>query len=296
MDIPQITSAGVYTFAQKTFQQINHFWISFNISGLLHQRIFYPDGKLCSEFDSDSEIHRNIPFLTLGYPGFSTEFEYGPDRENWVIIMKCDAIKFNQTEHQLYLDYNGTCLPVPRTIAVNSAEVSPLRHTFRTIREYFYSAIPRNILIAEIMVQNLLLRFLEPLQSDDDPVEQLRKKIDADEKWEKNIAEHCRDIGFGRDWLRREFMKRYKVAPGEYRIRKRLQRVLYLFSYSNLTLKEIAFETGMRNATHLNSMLKQFYGKTPSELCREYRENRSGVFSGEPERDTGLGDFGLPKC
>ena len=50
-----------------------------------------------------------------------------------------------------------------------------------------------------------------------------------------------------------------------------LQKILHLFAHTQLTLKEVAFAVGMKNVTHLNSLLKAHYGKTPSQLCREYR-------------------------
>ena len=50
--------------------------------------------------------------------------------------------------------------------------------------------------------------------------------------------------------------------------------IINLFVYSDMTLKEIAFAVGMKNVTHLNSLLQQHYGKTPSTLCREYRHSK----------------------
>ena len=97
---------------------------------------------------------------------------------------------------------------------------------------------------------SLFRRFLEAEQKTDDLVELFRKKIDADEKWEKSLEEICAELGYGRDRLRNEFFNRYKIAPNEYRARRRLQKILNLFAESRLTLKEVAFEVGMRNATH----------------------------------------------
>lgn len=269
MDLPHLLSSGAYRFAQKGHQTISAQWISLSVSGLLSSRLYYPDGKLCSSFDARTDTPKN--HLSLETPGFVTDFEYGPDRENWVIIFNSDALFYQASDRRHYLNYNGTPLPVPRTIELTPGELEPLRHTFRTITENFFSTIPRNLLAAEIMTQSLLLRFLQIPQPEDDPVEHLRRRIDADIKWERSIEEHCRELSCGRDHLRRLFEQRYKIAPGEYRIQKRLQQIVRLIAYSSMNLKEIAYEVGMRNPTHLNSLLRQRYGKTPSELRREYR-------------------------
>jgi len=248
MKLPVITHAGAYRLPEVGHQVIQSAWISFGISGLVRSTGYYPDGKLYGEFDASKEKQK--PSLGIGYPGFRSDFEYGPGRENWVVMMKFDALKYSPQEHQLYLDHDGTFLPIPGHVGVGQADVEPLRHTFRTICEYVRSAIPRNILEASILVMSLFRRFLEAEQKTDDVVELFRKKIDADEKWEKSLEEICSELGYGRDRLRNEFFNRYKIAPNEYRARRRLQKILNLFAESRLTLKEVAFEVGMRNATH----------------------------------------------
>ena len=77
-----------------------------------------------------------------------------------------------------------------------------------------------------------------------------------------------------RDLLRQRFIERYNLTPREYRIRKRLVRILHLFTYSDMSLKEIAADVGMKNVTHLNALIRKYYGKTPRQLCQEYRSGR----------------------
>jgi len=248
MILPFVTQASDYRFAQ-TGQQITHApWVSFGISGLVRSTVYYPDGKLCWDFDSAKQ--KWVPILGIGYPGCRSVFEYDSTRENWVVIMDFEALKYDPAEHQLYLDFDGAHLPIPRIIEVSQTEVEPLRHMFRTITELVRSAIPRNRLDASILTMSLLRRFLEPAQKTDDTVELFRKKIDADETWQKTLEEISRELGCGRDRLRLDFFNRYQIEPNEYRIRRRLQKILNLFATTHLSLKEVAFEVGMRNATH----------------------------------------------
>ena len=64
------------------------------------------------------------------------------------------------------------------------------------------------------------------------------------------------------------------IDPGEYRRRRRLDRVMELILQSDLTLKEIAAEVGMAHVTHLYALRGTRFTETPAELVRHYREAR----------------------
>jgi len=252
-------------------QRLNHPWISLGISGLIRQYVYDPQDRLLDHYDAGTEAEQ--PSLAVGLPGFVSDFEYGVNRENWVIVLDWDGLRYDAADRKILLRYRETELEIPRQIRPGRLEVEFFRQQFSQIAEYFHSAIPRNQFTAEIMTQSLLLRFLQTPTDKDDAVELLRKRLDGDRRQEKSIQDHCRELGIGRDQIRQRFMARYKITPGEYRIRKRLQRILYLFAYSDLSFKEIAYDTGMRNVTHLNMLLRKYYDKTPRELCREYRSS-----------------------
>ena len=267
MEMLHIINAGVYRFAQKGRHMVcPQKWINLSVSGCLFCRSYYPDGHFRPHSEEGAQ-----PSLTLGMPGFFTDFEYGPDRENYVMMYQCPQIVYQEKTHQIILDSNGIQLPLSECIVLREEEVPALRTLFQQIMEYHNSAIPCNLLSADILLTSVLMRFLQNPRQTDDAVERLRKNLEADEKCEFTLEEHCRKLGCGRDHLRREFFRRYKIAPGDYRIRMRLQKILYAFAYSDMNIKEIAFSVGMKNVTHLNLMIRQHYGKSPSELCREYR-------------------------
>lgn len=272
MELPKIINAGVYRFAQKARQVVENPWIALSMRGLIRRTEYDPAGKLVHTFDADRESF--VPYLSVCVPGFVLDFEYGEDRENYVTILDWNGFRYDCDQGAFFLNYDGMELEIPETIALSAPEAEFLRGRFEEIMEKYNSAIPGNMFSAEIMTQELLLRFMQNPASGDDIVETFRKNLDNDTLCEKSILRHCRELGVNRDVLRARFAARYKLSPGEYRINRRLKRILYLFTYSDLSLKEIAADVGMKNATHLNALIRKYYGKTPRQLCMEYRSAR----------------------
>jgi len=271
--LPKIINAGVYRHAQKARQIVEHPWIALSLRGQIRRIEYDPAGRLLENFDVERESF--VPYLSVCVPGFVLDFEYGKDRENYVIILDWDGLRYDCGHAEFLLNYDGVELKIPGNIALAPPEAAFLRRRFEEIMELYNSAIPGNQLAAEIMTHELFLRFLrKPVEERDDAVELFRKRLDNDEHYEKSILRHCRELGENRDLLRQRFAERYKMTPREYRIRKRLVRILYLFTYSDLSLKEIADDVGMKNVTHLNALIRKHYGKTPRQLCLEYRSAR----------------------
>lgn len=269
MITPKILNVGVYREAQRSSQTVPVLYLGLYIRGLLNSTSFYPDGTFCQHLDASQE--KLPPTLTLTPPGFRSFFEYGQERENWVVMLAFPAIRFDLETHRLYWNYNGNALPIPRKIRLKEAEAMELRHRFELLSRLYHSSLPQNLLAAELLVLQILQNFLRQEQQEDDHVERLRKRLEEDVLWENTITEHCVALGCSRDQLRQEFFERYKIAPGEYRIQMRLRKIRHLLAYSELTLKEIAYEVGMKNLSHLSRFVKERCGKTPSELSREYR-------------------------
>ena len=266
MILPKILNAGVYRHAQKSSQTLQAIHLGLSISGAVRSTVYYPDGTLSSTFDAAR--NEMIPHLSLTTPGFNIEFEFDSNRENWVVIMAFPALEFHPDNHRLYWNYNGNPLPIPRSIPLNETECSAFRQSFSTLCRLHQSALPRNMLEAELTVLQIMQRFLQSPDNSDDTVEQFRRRLAEDTRWQYSIMEHCRMLGVNRDRLRQDFTVRYNISPGEYRIQMRLRKILSLLAYSDLSLKEIAFETGMKNQSHLSSFVRERCGKSPSQLKR----------------------------
>ncbi len=273
MDLPEIINAGVYRFAQKARQIVEHPWIALSLRGSIRRTEYAPDGRMIRSFDIGREPE--IPQLSVCVPGVVVDFEYGEERENYVVILDWDGLRYDCGAAAYFLNYGGVELKIPGAVDLSAPEAAFLRRRFEEIMELFNSALPGNRLAAEIMTGELFLRFLrKPMTERDDAVELFRKRLDDDDRCEKSILTHCRELGENRDLLRQRFVERYKMTPREYRIRKRLTKILYLFTYSKMNLKEIADDVGMKNVTHLNGVIRKYYGKTPRQLCMEYRSAR----------------------
>lgn len=275
MELLKIIYPGVYHHPEKRTRFLcPHKWISLNICGLVKSVSYDSAGKLLHSFDALAGPAQ--PSIGFSFPGFHSDYVYNENRENWVISFEWDAFDYDPAKGCCTLNYDGIRLELPRSIELTQAKMEEIRAQFRKIREYHLSAIPANQLSAAMILQGVFLNFLQAPREEDDTVEQLKKRLDQDENWEMSIFDHCKAVGIGRDTLRNKFMERYQIAPGEYRIRKRLQKILDLFARTELSLKEVAYAVGMKNATHLNSLLLQYYGKTPSQLRREFRQLSSG--------------------
>ena len=270
--LPKIINAGVYRYAQKARQMVENPWIALSLRGLIRRSEYDPVGRLISTFDAVKD--QQVPCLSVSVPGFVLDFEYGGDRENYVTILDWDGLRYDCDRAEFFLNYDGMELAIPGAVELSPHEAAFLRGRFEEVMAKYNSAIPRDQLVAEIMTQELFLRFLRKPMERDDAVEIFRKLLDEDEHYEKSILRHCRDLGENRDILRQRFIDRYKMTPREYRIRKRLVRILHLFTYSDLSLKEIAADVGMKNVTHLNALIRKYYGKTPKQLRQEYRSVR----------------------
>ena len=128
-----------------------------------------------------------IPHLSLATPGFRSEFEFDSSRENWVVIMAFPALEFHPDDHLIYWNYNGNALPIPRSVQLNETECSAFRQTFSTLCRLHQSALPQNMLEAELTVLQILQRFLQVPDQADDAVELFRRRLAEDTRWQYSI-------------------------------------------------------------------------------------------------------------
>ena len=148
MNLPKIFNPGVYRHRQVGHHMVvPHFWISLNVSGLVRSINYDMDGNLLSSYEhtADSRPHQ---LLSIGVPGFWSDFEYDSTRENWVIFLEWNALSYDKKNRKILLDYDGVQLELPLSIPLQPSETESLRNQFNTIREYHNSGIPGNQLSA----------------------------------------------------------------------------------------------------------------------------------------------------
>lgn len=266
MQIPHVIYAGLFKRVEKYSMVIPEKWIAFNISGIVRSAHYYPNGKLAYQWQPDDGA-----YLVLGYPGMRTDFEYDSKRENWVLMVDFPDYHYDSVNQYLYLENGDERLVLPNIVRIPKAEIPELRERFAAIAKGVHSALHQEHLRADLMCASLWSYFLE-LPVSNDPADTLKGLIDADHAWNYSISALSRKTGYNRDYLRREFQRKYGVSPGDYRIRKRCVEIMNLIAYSRLSLKEIAYRVGMKHVSHLNILLKREYSLTPSQLLKKYRK------------------------
>ena len=92
MNLPKIVTSGVYKFAQRAAYTNHYDSISLSISGLIWSRAYDPAGNLINEIKEGDHLG---PHLRICTPGTRSEFEYGKNRENWVIQTHFDGLEYD---------------------------------------------------------------------------------------------------------------------------------------------------------------------------------------------------------
>jgi len=272
MELPNVISGGVYRTPQKDTQKVPCRCLAFSISGLLHWQNHFPDGTPCPERFSGA-------FLDIGFPGFLTTFNYGADRENWVIMLDYPALDYDSRRHELYLDCNGRKIPLERCCRVTEEQIPEMRNRFRLMAELSHSALPGDNLKANLIAAELFTRVLPETVFEGGAAENLRRRLNEDRSWRNTIAAHCRKFGRPADVVRREFLQKFGMSPYDYRARLRQNDLLSMMTYSDLTFKEMADRLGLRHVQHLNFLVRKCFDCTPKELQKRFRKEEPFVES-----------------
>jgi AraC-like DNA-binding protein len=84
---------------------------------------------------------------------------------------------------------------------------------------------------------------------------------EADERFP--LAGIAKRLGMGYDSFRKEFRARMGVSPGDYRIRRRIDRARELLTSTTQSVKEIAYELGYPNPSVFSLQFKREVGRSP---------------------------------
>lgn len=261
-----IEHVGQYTRPETYVQETRRCHLGLSLSGLDYMRFFVPGREEPLELTGSA-----LPCLTLLPPGVRIEFRFGRRRENWVIQFQLPELELEPGEFRGRFREGGMSLPVP-LLHPGGGE---LRERFRRISELWMSGTPADRLAAEWMTVGILGEIMAekpaPAGESATPAARFRALIDGDAGFRKTLAELSRDAGAGPGHLRKCFEETYRIAPAEYRARRRLARVLELIEENGLGFKEIAEEVGMRNVTHLHAFIREHCGTTPGNLRKSRR-------------------------
>ena len=271
MNLPDLLMAGRFTAVEKYRQNLNFNWLTLHISGLKRYEVYDRYGKLVCRMNGN-----DTPCLALGCVGMSVDFEYGENRENFVAMLDFPELSYQEDKHCFVCDYNNEKLTLRNMVKLTRAQIIPVVDSFQQIVRFLRSEDTREHLQARLIFCDLFNLMLK--QPDlNDPVADFKQKIELDATWKYTLEELSGQMKYNRDYLRREFQRRYQISPHEYRTKKRLQDIVNLLSNTSLSIKEIAFHLGMKNASYLNIFLKQHFNATPKQIRKQAQEE-SGKF------------------
>ena len=260
----RIHHVGVYRHTQRFVQTAEHVFLSLTVSGCIHWRI---PGAECNS--------RTGPYFSVLLAGDVTDFEYGPERENWVIQLDTpELIADPHHSGHVLLRHKETWVEFPRIARVDRPLVDGWVAEMTRIRECHAAPLPIMQLRAELGVLGIL-RFMLDSRMDipkRSPAQILRARIDQDTAMAHSLNELSRAVGYSPDYLRKLFVREYHVSPQHYRNQRRLAVVMDQIANSRLSIKQIADAAGFRHQSHLSSAFREAYGMAPREAIRRFRQ------------------------
>jgi len=264
-----IYSTGYNTEPFRNIHIIGRTGIGLYVSGLKRSVEHFPDGRIRTP-----DVSTRVPSLRLYFPGGISEYEYSNIRENWwVTFADPTPVVYDFALRRPVCCIGENRIPVKSEIPLSPAEVSAARMAFSEIHAGWLSGTELGKATAELILCGVFSRFLKeefhlasPLAAD-----RYKQLIDADIQWDFSLEELSDKLNLRRDCARSCFCEKFGISPGKYRIQQRLGRIMELISSSDLSLKEIAWQCGLKNVTYLNSLTRKHFNATPSELLRKFR-------------------------
>ncbi len=264
-----ILGYGYNTERLRNRHVINSTAIGLYVCGLKHSREFYPDGRIRTP-----DVSARIPSLRLYFPDGVSEYEYENIRENWwVAFGEPSPVYYDSAARQPMFRTEEGGIPIKAEIPLAPAEIPAVRMAFTDIRSGWESGSPLGRAIAELVLGSLLAKFLSSEYQLAAPTmaDRYKQLIDADVHWFHTLEELGAQLDLSRDEARACFQQKFGLTPGKYRIQQRLARIMELITSSNLSIKEIAWECGLKNVTYLNAITKRHFDSTPAALIRHFR-------------------------
>ncbi len=99
-------------------------------------------------------------------------------------------------------------------------------------------------------------------------LEEAARRLAADTAEWISVPALAEEVGLGYEYFRKAFRKRFGVSPGDYRIRRRIERSRSMLSQEGMTVKEVAFRLGYPNPFIFSRQFKQVLGAPPSRFMR----------------------------
>lgn len=262
-----IIHVGIYRHQQKLFNFSGAPMLGLIVSGVLYRRVVWPDGREQSERDL-------TPRFFLEPAGAKIDFDSSAQRENWVIQLRTEDLRYNPRLHRVELRDAGEWFAFPHAVDVPSDRLIYWRHQHERLRQAWASPVPRDRLWAKLTVNEILQFMLDqrpPATEFASPAAHLKTLIDEDAEHRLTLAQLARACGYSPTHLRVLFEREYAVSPLAYRNQRRITRVMELVTSSTLSVKQIARGTGFKHVSHLSNAFREALGMTVTEAIARHR-------------------------
>lgn len=126
----------------------------------------------------------------------------------------------------------------------------------------------------EDLVQEMALSWLQEISQDAVPLSSLpwipkvKQILEQETDVHHTIHSLSERVFVHPVYLARAFKEKTGFTPGEYQLRKRLQKAIQLLLRSSLSITDIAYTAGFFDPSHLVRSFRLFYGQSP----RQFRE------------------------
>jgi AraC-like DNA-binding protein len=251
---------GRFANAQRAVWTTPAFTIGLSISGLRYWR------------SRGVDLREPGPFLTIGIPGTVSDYEYGPDRENWVLMGDTPHLRAGEALTDIAIADHGEWIQAPALVRLRPEQVPPWQEEFLRLRDAFRDPVPANRLRIRLGVAALLRPFLDRGHATPaSPAARLKRLIEDDPQCREGITGLSKRCGYHPDHLRELFVAAYGLTPVAYRNRSRLATAMDLIGGSALGIGEIGERVGFAHVSHFSGFFRKAAGMSPRQAIARYR-------------------------
>ena len=155
--------------AQETSYDVPACTLSLSLSGLRRLRV------------NGQDLREPGPLLTLRARGHVSDFCYGPDRENWVILGETDDVRMGP-EDGCEIRHGGDWIAVPPLVKLAPEQVPPWLAEFLRLADAFKDPVPASQLRLQLGLAALMRPFLDQgARASAAPHARLKRLIEEDD-------------------------------------------------------------------------------------------------------------------
>ena len=263
----QIIHVGVYTNCERNRQSFECASITFNISGLV------------SLMENGIPIDPHTPMLKISSPRSQVVFNYNKHRENWVVLFNTPDLKASPKPGHISVNYKDQWIDIPKIVPVENERVAGLRMEFQRIMEYVQSPYPRNQMMADLGVINLVRTIMNHNTGllNQSPAAMLRQLIDDDTSFQYDISDLSQQCNLSVDHIRSLFRKEYNMSPVRYRNHRRMALAMEYIANSRLTVSEVSSKLGYAHISHFSTVFHECFSISPTQAIKKFRHGTYNI-------------------